>query len=231
MTELDVAAAARALAVSPPPAPSEPPPSELVSSVSPSGAWGAVPVWLIAAGATGNAVKLFALLAAKYAPRPGWSAPAPTLAELAAELDVSERAIRKWRDELVELGALAFTRNGPRASTYVVAGIGSAGPLTSEQPFTNSPPKSGTAVPQSPEQRFRPTTTKENSEKTARGLNDRSPSEPARTYLGTGRETPKPSSEELARGRAAGALVLAELRDAHGFARRTPSPETGGPPR
>ena len=63
----------------------------VASSVSTSRASGAVPVWITTAPELPDgAVRLFALIAAKYTPRPGYVATSPTLPQLAAELGVNE---------------------------------------------------------------------------------------------------------------------------------------------
>lgn len=77
-----------------------------------------LPHWLLARGVSGNALRLYAALG-KYADRntgKAW----PSRATLMADLNASKNAVKKWTDELVDLGALHVDErrrdNGPNMS-------------------------------------------------------------------------------------------------------------------
>ncbi len=70
-----------------------------------------VPLWLIEQ-ASSDALRLFALLAAKYASR-GRGTCFPSQTTLAADLGATDRAVRNWLTELRELGAVRWTPGRP----------------------------------------------------------------------------------------------------------------------
>ena len=157
-----------------------PPPNPLMASATdPSRAFGMVPVWITRhPELSPGAVRLYALLAALYVTRPGFTAPAPTLVGLAVELAVTERTVRTWRDELLAVRALAVVKRPNRPTIYVVAGVEAPGPL-SENPFTAG--GDGVEAPFHTDRKpaSTPTTTTENSDSSRAEMKPRADERPA----------------------------------------------------
>lgn len=89
-----------------------------------SDVFGMVPLWLSEHAAAGrvsrDAVALYAFMAGKYAAR-GSGKCWVTHATVAREFGVNERSVRRWLDQLREVGAVTWESGHPgRANTYVL---------------------------------------------------------------------------------------------------------------
>lgn len=100
---------------------------------SETGPWAMVPLWVIV-GASANAVKLYALLAARWADRDTASC-FPSKQTIASSLGVSESTVERTIKELVEIGALKVESRrrpdgSPTSNLYTLVQV-EPGPLAS----------------------------------------------------------------------------------------------------
>lgn len=189
------------------------PEEEIASSVSTSRAWGAVPVWITTAPELPDgAVRLFALIAAKYTPRPGYVATSPTIPQLAAELGVNERTVRRNRDALIEAGALAVVKRRRAASVYLVAGVGADGPVLadSDTNVRGAPGVSGQQLPLEADNFVQRTSSTENSKSAP--SDSRVTPEPPRTSLGRHEHVELHHADAAEKARVRDALRVSRAR-------------------
>lgn len=97
-------------------------PQKILSDI---GRWGAVPEWLIDAGVSANAIKLFALLACKYADRHTAETRGTSRGRLAKEMGCSRPTVDRAKTELRKAGALVVAGQADEdgqqlANTYML---------------------------------------------------------------------------------------------------------------
>ena len=96
---------------------------QVINVRSDVGRWAMVPEWLLAADVSHGAIRLFAVLAAKYADRDTHEAH-PSRKRLAADLRCSAHMITEYAQELEKAGALAVTHqaraDGWKPNIYVL---------------------------------------------------------------------------------------------------------------